>query len=650
MRKIVLLLIMTILLASCSWKEPSQASKKQEKKDFYIKTQLVSEFWNSAEIKKTWKIMPSSVVNVSAKANWQVDNILVREWDDVKKWQVLAKLSDSISNYYLKLQNAKNNLESARLNLESTQISLDKAVQDAQLNLEKAQSNYNIAQQDADQSIKSSEKNLEQMKINLDNSNLSQDTSKASLDLEKAKQSLEKQELDYQNKLNSDKETIDSFMASTKEQYSNLKSTNDDILTFADELLWVSDLNENENDIFEDYLWAKDTNKLQETKDKLRNLLKKKENTLSTDLDNLTIDNLTSRIQELDNTYKELISLLDDIEYVLNHSVTSSSFSSTMINGYLAQVDGFQANINGKYTGYVSFKSQVSSFLNTYKQLQESLKKGIELTKKDIQILENTLNTQSSSSNISYDQAKINHEKTVLALKDKLQNLEIAVKNAENNFENAKKNKQVTIKQLKNAISSAEVSYSEMADQVNKLTVTSPIDGKISKVNIDLWQDVYTNTSMFELIQWDTTEIQTSLNQNELDIINKDQPVHIVYNNKNLTWTIYSISDLANNNLSYDVKVKLINDSWFFWDVVDVYFPIQTKNKLLPLNIIQTWDESSWIVYLYKNNSIVEKKVELWKTYGKYMEVLTPLTWNVITSNIDNFDETKYKLQVKNSK
>ncbi len=647
MKKITLLLIASLVLSSCWIKEENQTNK-QAKQDFYIQTEDVNDFSNSTEIKKTWKILPSSIVNVSAKANWQISNILVKEWDDVKKWQILAKLDDSISNYYLKLQNAKNNLERAKINLESTTITLDKTIQDAQLNLDKAKNSYYIAKKDADQSIKSSEKNLEQMKINLDNSNLSQDTSKASLDLEKAKQSLAKQELDYENKLRSDKETILSYIASTKEKYSNLKTTNDDILTFADELLWVSDLNENENDSFEDYLGAKDTKRLQDTKNKLRDLLKNKEELLSQDLDNLNIDNLIVTINKLDSTYKQLISLLDDIEYVLNHSVTSSSFSSSTISSYLASVNSYQANINGKYTAYVGFQSQVSSFLNTYEKAQESLKKSIELTKKDIQILENTLNTQSSTSTISYQQAKLNHEKTVLALEDKLNNLKIVVKNAENALENAKKNRTVNIKKLQNAISSAQVSYNEMADQVSKLTVRSPIDGKVSNVDISLWQDVYTNNNMFELIQWNTTEIKTSLSENEIDMIWDTVKVH--YNWRYLTWIVYSISDLANNNLSYDVKIRLDNNTNIFWDVVDVFFPIKTNSLLLPLNIVQTWDDGNGIVHVYKNWNIISKQVELWKVYGSKMEIISNITWSIITSNIENFDETKYKLQVESSK
>lgn len=649
MRKIILLFIITTLLASCWWEKNNQASREQqEKQNFYIKIQNAQEFTNQTEIKKTWKIMPSSVINISAKANWQVSNILVKEWDDVKKWQILAKLSDSISNYYLKLQNAKNSLESAKLNLESTQISLDKAIQDAQLNLEKAKSNYNIAKQDAQKSIENSEKNLENIRINLENTDLTQWDSKASLDLERAKQSLKKQELDYQNKLTSDEETLISYIESTKEKYSNLKSTNDDILNFADELLWVSDLNKNKNDNFEDYLWAKDTGKLQETKNKLINLLNK--DILNNDLENLNEDNLQETVNALDNVYKNLISLLDDIEYVLNHSVNSSSFSSSTISSYLAKVDNFQASVNSKYTAYVSFKSQVSIFLNTYKKVQESLKKSIELTKKDIQILENTLNTQSSTSNINYEQAKLNHEKTVLALEDKLKNLEIAVKNAENALENAKKNRAVNIKKLKNAIDIAQVSYNEIADQVNKLTVRSPIDGKVSKVNISLWQDVYTNNNMFELIQWTITEIKTSLSKQELWIIDRKKPVYIDVDGIIYTWSINGISDLANNNLSYDVKIKLLDDIHIFWDVVNISFPVQTENKLLPLNIVETWENDSGILYIYESWKIVTKKVELWKVYGSQIEVLSPLTWDIIISNIENFDETKYKLQVESSK
>lgn len=649
MKKILFLFIFTILLTSCKPQDQVKKNEKAEKKDFFVEVKEYWVFWKQLQIKKSWKILPFSILNLSSKVNWQVSEILIKEWDTVKKWQVLAKLKDNIWNYNLKLQRAQNAISSTRLNLKSKRVNLDKAIRDAKLNLKKVRSNFEIAKKDAKNTIKNSEKKLEKIKLNLSNTNLSNKNWKSSLDIEKTKKSLKKQKLDYENKLQSDNETINSFIETTKEKYINLKTINDDILEFADELLGVSDLNDRKNNSFEDFLGAKDSQTLFKTKNKLRILLKNKDIIKDLNIKNLSEDNLISKLNKLSEIYKNLIDLLDNLEHILNYSVNSISFTSTQINSYITQINSYQATINWQYTRYVSFKSQVSSFLNTYKEVQKSMKKWIEIMEKDIKILETSLQTQEENSNISYEQSKNDHIKTALWLKDKLNNFEILIENAENTLQNAKENKEITLSQLQNSLNKAKIAYSEALDLVNKLTIKSPIDWQISKVNVNLWQDVFSNNIMFEMIEEDQTEIETSFSLNELKFIEKWKNVKLKYLWNIYTGEVYTISNLANNNLSYSVKVKLKNNVQIFGDVIELIFDIKTKNVLLPVNIVNVKWENTWILNIYKNWEIEKKEVKLWNIYNNKIVVLTELKddTKIITSNIENYEKINHNVKLK---
>jgi hypothetical protein len=89
--------------------------------------------------------------------------------------------------------------------------------------------------------------------------------------------------------------------------------------------------------------------------------------------------------------------------------------------------------------------------------------------------------------------------------------------------------------------------------------------------------------------------------------------------------------------------------------VIQVHIPIKTQKILLPLKSIEIVGTNKWIIRLLENEKIVEKEVLLWKLYTQNVEFIsfsdnTKLSSNMklITSDVSNFDETKFTLKIKN--
>jgi len=78
---------------------------------------------------------------------------------------------------------------------------------------------------------------LRKAESDLNNADYKSMNSKSSLDLEKLDNNIEKAKLDYNNKLISDENTVNSYYNSLKKEYSSFSISLNDIIQFSDELL-----------------------------------------------------------------------------------------------------------------------------------------------------------------------------------------------------------------------------------------------------------------------------------------------------------------------------------------------------------------------------------------------------------------------------
>ncbi len=635
MKKIILL-ISLLLLTSC-WEEESIT--QEEKQDFIVEVQSFSGFTNQTYLDKSGKIDSSQNISLTAQATGRVSNISVQQWDPVVKGQVLATLEDSIANYSLSLQQANNALDRAKINYDSNKINLDKSVFDAEQNVDKLTKNLEAL-------ILENKQTLLQAQSDLENTNVDDVNSKWALDVQKLQNSIEKSKLDYENKLITDNETLEWFYSSVKKEYNSMVIFLGDIIEFSDTLYWVTDLNKDQNDDIDQFLWAKNTGQKNEAKTLLKEIIAYNDDIFSQiNMESINSqDELLDALEKINSAYNKSKTLLNEVEKTLNFSISSvNSLSQMDISNYNASVNGYQATLQWNYSGFLAFDNNIKSFLRTYLNNQKSVLQSIELMQKDLEILK-------KSYGVNQQQALTNLNKTIINTQENISNLEIQLSSAKNSLENAKKSRDVTLRSLQNAINEANIWYQSSLKEYNKLTITSPINGTVSQINIDLWQELSTGANIFSLVNNSENQVDISFTKEELTFIDTQKPVFVEYDWDSYTWSIQGISQTADSNLKYPATISIDENVNLIWNIVNVDIPVKVKNPLFPINMVKVLDAWKWeINILNTENKIETKIVATGNIYGTYIEILDEIDENtrIITNYVDNFTEDKFNLKIK---
>ncbi len=629
--KIAIFFILCTLLFSSCVKTKEEVEQISEKQDFFIQTKKLSSFTWSYEIKKTGKIKPSQEIILTSKVSGRVWSINSDFWQNVYAGQNLVNLVDNVSNYGLNLEKSSLSLESSKLSYDQNKISLDKQVEDAEIALAREKKDHEILE-------KKIKEDIELAKINLDNS-LSWNNDSVWF--------TSKAQLDYENLLKSNQEQIKTFESTSKNDYLSLKNSFVDVIDFSDGILWITNLNKSRNDSFEDYLWVKDSIFLKETEREFIDLMKFKEDTFdSIWKDDLNIENLDSFFNVAIQSYTKIIAFLDSLEKVLDNSVENIYFTRTEIDSYKTQTNSYQTELQSKYNSLLSFRSSVREFLNTYSDEEEILRKSLE---------------------ISGDTARVSYNKTVLDWQKSINDSLLSLKTAELNLQNAEKNREVVLKQLQNSIDLAENSRSLSYKEYQKLSISSPINWVVSDILVDIWEDVTLWTPLIKLSSLWTNELEVWFSFSEVDYIKPWDIVKVDYLWSTLSWTINSISKIADENLNYKSRISVDSPVSISWNIVDVFVPITLSKRLIELKDVKVKSNWLWevnVLWAYsssdneKQSLNVEKVLlELWTFYWEKVEILSCIDLNdeicsdleIVISDLSRFDETKFSLKMKNS-
>lgn len=212
-----------LIFTSCGKIEEAPSTNSPEKSSFFFESQKFREFSKTAEIEKIGRIVGSSAVTVTSQGNGRIVALPFKEGMYVRKGEALARLTDTIGNYSLRFDQAKNGLKNTEVTIESTKISLDKAVSDAEIALSRAQIDYERTLADAEKQLEKAKRDSERTVLNSSGSD-SQST-------------LAKAELDYRNLLESNAKTIENYGSTYRVSVSDLKKLTSQVLFDSDRLL-----------------------------------------------------------------------------------------------------------------------------------------------------------------------------------------------------------------------------------------------------------------------------------------------------------------------------------------------------------------------------------------------------------------------------
>lgn len=641
MKKIALFLSIIVFLVSC-WEE--EKAVEVTKNDFYVETVSGSSASQEIILKKTWKVRSWQDINLSANASGRVSSISVKAWDSVKAGQVLARLEDNIWSYQINLQRSQIWIERAQINYESTELSLDKTVFDAEQRLKDLKRNLVALESDSEQNILLAEDNL-------NNSSYDGLDSSASLRLQSLDNAIEKSKLDYDIKISSDAQAIEWYKANLKKEFSSLLTTLIDVQEFSDSILWVSDINEKENDDFEDFLWAQDKWQKIISKAALQTIIdfrdsqEFKDNSDIVKQQDISESEMIEIIDFIDEGYNGILDLLNNLEITLNNSIASEwSLGKTQIATYISTINWYQASAQWAYGAYISISTWIKNFLNTYEDNQLSILKSIELQEKDRDIQYKTLTSGELSAEAWY-------ERTLISIEDNISNLESQIESAQESFENAKKNRDVTLRSLKNSIDEARVWYSSSAKEYGKLTLVSPIDGTIGAVLVDVGQEINMGTPSFEILSNSAPEIEISFSKSEKDLLGNKAQVDIFIGWEKYIWNIYAISEVADDNLNYTATVVFDADTSIIWNLVSLEIPVDTWKMLLPINILEVQGDNISLVKNYIDWKIENVRLRTGDVFGEYIEIVSCAKncsdLNIILNDVANYDENKFNIVEK---
>lgn len=631
----IITLVSLLFLTSCG---KETVEKEVEKKDFAVHVTEFKDFTSEAILDKTWKISSSQDINMTSNVSGRVGNILVREWDKVNQWEILAVIDDTIANYWISLSRAKNSLDRAKINYDSQKINLDKAVFDTDINLKKLKSNLVALKEDTDENLKNAESDLE-------NSDYTLADSKSALELQKLDNAIKKAELDYQNKIVADNESLEWFYSSIKKEYNAMRIFLDDVVEFSDELLWVTERNKDKNDNIDIYLGAKDSAQKSETKDQLKSLIAYQKNTFnpydinSVDSEEELIDALT-KISDSFNFSKDL---LNDLELTLNNSIESVNVLSSLdLANYQGVVNGYQAALQWNYTSFLAFDNWVNSFLRTYQQNQKSILESISLLKKDREIAKKSIV-------VGWDKALVGLNKVKISSQDAIRSLELQVESAKNAYDNAIKTRDVSLRSLKNAIRESELALAQAQKEYSKLTVRSPISWTISSISIDIGQEVQPGMSVFSVQNNADNEVEIAFSKDELPYVKVWNSAFVQYDGNTLSGSVHTLSTIADKNLKYKSKIQLFKATSLLWDIVSVKIPLRLEKQLIPVNIVTIQNDGTGIISVFEEDTIKRKKITLGEIYGDVIEVTSGLEQNekIITNYVDNFDSEKFNIKIQ---
>ena len=645
---VALLWVWIVAYGALGWfkkEDPSSISEEtteiieEEKQEFFVETSSYNELKDDASIIKIGKISSSKDIELKANAAGRVRFISVKPGQKVYVWQTLATLDDNIWSFWINISRASNGIERAKINYDSQKINLDKAVFDAELNLSRLQRSLENFKKD-------SEQNLIQAEDNLSNSQYGNLDSSSALRIQQLDNNIQKARLDYDIKVKADAETINTYRASLINQYNALLVLLDDTTEFGDRLLWVSFRNRNENDDFDQFLWVRDSVQKNTSERLLQEILNFRSGSDFTSLQNelqagnMSEERIIEIIDFISNGYERTQNLLNNLEITLNNSIISvGDLSQADLNGFISTVNWFQAQLQWNYSGFISFGSNVKTFLRTYRDNQASILRSIELQEQDRDIQFKNL----SSSELS---AETWLERTKLSIEDNIKDLEDQIKTARNNLQNAISTRSVTLRSLNNSITEANINYTSSAKEFSKLTITSPINGTVSEVIVDEWEEVFSGGSLFKIVSDTTPEIEISFSVAERDLIEVGQKVYVDVGKERLTWSIYSISDVADENLNYKSTVIFTGDKKLIWNLVNVEVPIQTSQMLIPINILKTQGDDIALVKTLSGSTFSDVRVRMWEVFGKYVEIKSCAKncedLRIITNDISNFDENKF--------
>lgn len=633
-KKLSIILVLSLLLSSCG---ESVITPEDTRAEFIIQTLKLTGATGSYEVEKTARLTAWSSLSLPSDGIGQVEQVLVKEGQSVKKWDVIVKLKDTAAMYGIQMKQANNGVASASAAREATLANLDQAVTNAEIWFAQAQRTY-------DTLIKDVKERRKQAENDFFNANPNNTGSTAQLGLEKLKIDLASAENNYQNQLTS----LDSNYHLYANDFEKLANS---MLYEADRILGITSTYQYSNDSWEAYLWAYIGNVKVTAENTWGKLYEARGSVRAKQTTSITIATIKSETENLASYYQTARDMWAAMDNMLQNSVVGGGLSQEQLGGWISQWTGFRASEQASEAQFTAWKSNALSIIPSATGAKSVAEMNIDSLKLQIAWAERNISTGNDSATIGYN-------RTLIALDDGVKAAKLSLEQAEKNLAAAKRNRSATAKQLGASVGSASTSFEMAKANYDKLLIKAPVDGKVTKINVSVGQSINTGTPVAEMASsmpemTVDTEADVALNLTAWDA------VRVVVSDTTLTGTVSAVSHLANSNLLYTTRISVTNETKLIGQAAKVVFTISSgkdsfSDISLPLLSVNIISENEWEIFLLTHSGtelIPERKsVKLGSLRNESIEILETFTANteIILSDISNFDRTKQRFIVKN--
>lgn len=616
---------------SASTAEPASA----EKTPFFIRTTTIGNSNNtSARIEKRGKIKGSSDITITAQVAWRVQQIPVQVGDKLTNGNLVVRLNDTYGTYEFATKRAWLSVDSAKNTYQQQVENLQKQLEDAQIAYERAKLQSTTAQEDA-------RKQLEKAQFDLDNLSSSA-WSSSDLQVQKLEKDLEKAQFDYDTKLKADEQTLTNFINTASNIYTDIVLLMQDVTYETDKILWFTDENRSLNDAYESSLSATNTAYLYTARDVFYALQQQQQKLAENNAASLTIDTVEEQLTEYSAYLQPVNAMLDAMEKVLINTVESANLSQAQIDALKSQFDGYQAKAQGTITSITTQINAITSFLATYEDQQESLAKSVAILKDQITLTKKNLEDSAYTSQVWLDRTQIWADNST-------QNALLSLKNAETALDYVRTTKDSTLQSIENSRKQAEVAYAEATTNLEKFSVQTPVDGTVTDIFVDLWQDVTPWTPLFRVVS-DQQEIEINLLFSEIPYVRSNQEVTITDEKWTIaTGIIVSVSDIWDKNGNFKAIIQVAENTLHVGTFADIVIPVEETIIGIDINAVKIVDNNVGEIFLWDGTEIKKQTVTLWSLLGQQIEIITSLPANtqVVLSNLDAYDPRNMEIQVQ---
>lgn len=628
------LLFCVLFLFSCSWNDAQTTTKKT---DFFVKLLPTATEESKTEfVEKSSRITAGSTLMLASDWVGQVSMLNVKEGDFVKKWQTLITLKDTIWMYDIRLRQAENALRGQNVAVSNTEVSVDRALTDAQIAFDQAERAYNTLLADVTERKKKAESDYF-------NSDLSKTGSIASSNYEKAKLDLEKADIDYKNILANNTQQLSNIDSSYHVFANDVRKTLEQMVFEADKVLGVTNAYQTSNDTFESFLGARNS----ATRTQAETLFYSAQKDLDTVKSKTSVlikeDNASSEMNELIAVFSRTRSFIDAMSKMYENTVPGgSSLTQAQIDGWITQWNWYKSAMQLSESQFVTFKNQTVTFLNTYKNTEASSLAGINSLKQQLEIAKKNIENGNSDGLIAYN-------RTLISIDDQLKDASLRLEQARNALDVAKKNKNIALEQADVSKINAIIWLEQASRDYNKLFITSPVNGTITRVLASIWQNVNAWSQMVEVVS-DDPQIILDVEWYIAVSLEKWMEIIVISGDSVFTGIVTGISDAANANLLYTVRISVPDAVDVIGESATVRFAIeQTWALIMPLSSLRIISEQEGeISVLTGSGEIQNVLVKIDSVINEQVKINAniPPHSKIILTDLSNFDSMKHQIKV----